>query len=105
MGLKITKNNYLLFTTVLAKFGVDTAKNEPLTVHLIIQSWDSIFTEPPRPAGLAALDVSYGDLFNFRFKFRFDFQIIFRERPSPPRGHGGGQGVRLGKQRQQRRQP
>ena len=48
-------NEYLL-----AEFGFDTAEDEPLTVHLIIQSWDSIFTEPPRPAGLAALDVSYG---------------------------------------------
>ena len=35
---------------VLAKFGVDTAENEPLKVHLIFQPWDSIFTEPPRPA-------------------------------------------------------
>ena len=34
----------------LAKFGVDTAENEPLKVHLIIQLWDLIFTEPPRPS-------------------------------------------------------
>ena len=32
-----------------AKIGVDTAKNEPLEVHLIFQPWDLIFTEPPRP--------------------------------------------------------
>ena len=37
---------------VLAKIGVDTAENEPLKVHLIIQPWDLIFTEPPRPATL-----------------------------------------------------
>jgi len=35
---------------LLAKIGVDTAENEPLKVHLIIQPWDFIFTEPPRPA-------------------------------------------------------
>ena len=29
--------------------GVDTAENEPLKVHLIIQPWDFIFIEPPRP--------------------------------------------------------
>ena len=34
---------------LVAKFGFDTAENEPLKVHLIIQHWDSIFTEPPRP--------------------------------------------------------
>ena len=33
-----------------AKIGVDTAENEPLEVHLMIQPWDLIFTEPPRPA-------------------------------------------------------
>ena len=37
-------NEYLL-----AKIGVDTAENEPLKVHWIIQPWDLIFTEPPRP--------------------------------------------------------
>ena len=37
-------NEYLV-----AKFGVDTAENEPLKVHLIIQPWDLIFAEPPRP--------------------------------------------------------
>ena len=50
-------NEYLL-----AKFGFDTAEdspiyqptsqpaeNEPLKVHFIIQPWDLIFTEPPRP--------------------------------------------------------
>ena len=37
-------NEYLL-----AKFGVDTAENEPLKVLLIIQPWDLLFTEPPRP--------------------------------------------------------
>ena len=37
----------------LAKFGVDTAENEPLKVHLIFQPWDLIFTEPPRPVWLA----------------------------------------------------
>ena len=36
---------------LLAKFGLDTAENEPLKVHLIIQPWDLIFTEPPRPGG------------------------------------------------------
>ena len=35
---------------VLAKFGVDSAENEPHKVLLIIQPWDSIFTEPPRPS-------------------------------------------------------
>ena len=34
---------------LLAKFGFDTAESEPLKVHLIIQPWDLIFTEPPRP--------------------------------------------------------
>ena len=34
---------------LLAKFGVDTAENEPLKVLLIIQPWDLLFTEPPRP--------------------------------------------------------
>ena len=38
-------NEYLL-----AKFGVDTAENEPLKVLLILQPWDLIFTEPPRPS-------------------------------------------------------
>ena len=37
-------NEYLL-----AKFGFDTAANEPRKVHVIIQPWDLIFTEPPRP--------------------------------------------------------
>ena len=37
-------NEYLL-----AKFGFDTAENEPLKVHLIFKIWDLIFTEPPRP--------------------------------------------------------
>ena len=32
-----------------AKFGVDTAENEPLKVLLIIQQGDFVFTEPPRP--------------------------------------------------------
>ena len=30
-------------------YGVDTAENEPLNVHLVIQPWDFIFTEPPSP--------------------------------------------------------
>ena len=38
-------NEYLL-----AQFGFDTAENEPLKVHSIIQPWDLIFTEPPRRA-------------------------------------------------------
>ena len=33
----------------LAKCGVDTAENEPLKVLLLIQPWDSTFTEPPLP--------------------------------------------------------
>ena len=39
-------NEYLF-----AKFGVDTAENEHLKVHLIIQPWDLIFTELPRQQG------------------------------------------------------
>ena len=35
----------------IANIGVGTAENEPLKVHLIIQPWDLIFTEPPRPLG------------------------------------------------------
>ena len=42
-------NEYLL-----AKFGVDTGENEPCKVHLIIQPWDLIFTEPPRARGTEA---------------------------------------------------
>ena len=39
-------NEYLL-----AKFGVDTAENEPLKDHFIIQPWDLIFTvRRPAPA-------------------------------------------------------
>ena len=34
---------------LLENIGVDTAKNEPLKVHLIFKLWDLIFTEPPRP--------------------------------------------------------
>ena len=33
---------------LLAKFGFDTAENEPLQVHLILKLWGLIFTEPPR---------------------------------------------------------
>ena len=40
---------YLSNETWIAKFGVDTAENELLKVHLIFQPWDLIFTEPPRP--------------------------------------------------------
>ena len=40
---------------LLAKIGVDTAENEPLKVHLIIQPRDLIFTEPPRPVLTALL--------------------------------------------------
>ena len=40
---------------MLAKFGVDTAENEPLKVLLIIQPWDLIFTEPHRPAVYATV--------------------------------------------------
>ena len=43
-------NEYLL-----AKIGVDTAENEPLKVHLILQPWDLIFTEPPRPRGTTCM--------------------------------------------------
>ena len=39
---------------LLAKFGVDTAENEPLKVNLILHPWDLIFTEPPRPVPFAA---------------------------------------------------
>ena len=35
--------------------GFDTAENEPLKVHLIIQPRDLIFTEPPRPVLTALL--------------------------------------------------
>ena len=35
---------------MLAKVGFETAETEPLRVHLLIQPWDLIFTEPPRPA-------------------------------------------------------
>ena len=41
-------NEYLL-----AKFGYDTAENEPLKAHFICQPWDFIFTEPPRPQAAA----------------------------------------------------
>ena len=34
---------------LLENIGVDTAKNEPLKVHLIFKLWYLIFTEPPRP--------------------------------------------------------
>ena len=34
---------------LLTKISVDTAENEPLKVHLILQPLDLIFTEPPRP--------------------------------------------------------
>ena len=37
-------------TSILAKFGCDTAENEPLKVHFISHPWDSIFTKPPRPS-------------------------------------------------------
>ena len=40
----VASNEYLL-----AKFGFDTAEKEPLKIHLIIQPWDLIFTDPPRP--------------------------------------------------------
>ena len=43
-------NEYLL-----AKFGVDTAENEPLKVHLIFDPRDFIFTEPHRPPQAAQL--------------------------------------------------
>ena len=43
-------NEYLL-----AKSGFDTAENESLKVHLIIQPWDLIFTEPPRPSATSAI--------------------------------------------------
>ena len=39
----------------VGKVRFDTAENEPLKVHLIIQPWDLIFTEPPRPAGATGL--------------------------------------------------
>ena len=40
-------NEYLL-----AKFGFDTAESEPFKIHLTIQHWDFIFTEPPRPKAI-----------------------------------------------------
>ena len=38
-----------IYLHLLATFGFDTAENERLKVHSIIQPWDLIFTEPPRP--------------------------------------------------------
>ena len=43
---------------LVAKFGFDTAENEPLKVDSIIQLWDLIFTEPPRPS--ASLSTASG---------------------------------------------
>ena len=45
---------------LLAKVGVDTAENEPLTVHLIIKLWDLIFTKPPRPEVAAGIRTARG---------------------------------------------
>ena len=41
-------NEYLL-----AKFGFDTAENEPRKVHLIFKLWDLFFVDPPCPLAIS----------------------------------------------------
>ena len=46
---------YLQFLKIIRSTAAAAAENEPLKVLLIIQPWDSIFTEPPRPRDLELL--------------------------------------------------
>ena len=100
-------NEYLVL-----KIRVDTAENEPLTIHLISKPWDLIFTEPPPLRTSGALSSSL-QMSNLR-----DLIMFFTEPPrdsatplskdsvlqrlnkkSPcegRRGRGGGDSAKIG---------
>ena len=64
----------------MQKFCVDTAENEPLKVLLIIQPWDSIFTESPPPPYSKLRNTSYSHRTHRRYTASWRSEVAFFKR-------------------------